>query len=120
MPEGCDLGAALSHVESRIVTNDYTFPWYGKHYQIEREDLQPGMKRQSLRVELRLDGELTARYEGRYVKIRECGEKPVTQPKTNSAKPVRRDYNAGGRSRWMDGFWEKACPPLWQAIAGGK
>ena len=35
------------------------------------------MRRQRLRVELRLDGELKARYQGRYVEIGECGVRPV-------------------------------------------
>ena len=43
---------ALSHVEHRIITNNYTFPYYRRNYQIVREDVQAGMKRQNLRVEL--------------------------------------------------------------------
>jgi hypothetical protein len=78
------------------------------------------MKRRSVRVELRLNGEVKARYEGRYVEIHECGERPAVQPKTKSGKAVRKDHNAGGKSCWMEGFWDKPCPPLWQAIANGK
>lgn len=114
--EGVELGSALSHVESRIITNNYTFPYYSKHYQIAREDVQAGMKRQSLRVELWLNGELKARYQGRYVAIQECGVKPPETPKTAKRKEVRKDHNAGGKSHWMDGFWDKPSPPLWQAI----
>lgn len=113
--EGVELGSALSHVEHRIITNNYTFPYYSKHYQIAREDVQAGMKRQSLRVELWLSGELKARYQGRYVKIDECGVKPQAS-KTASRKEIRKDHNAGGKSHWMDGFWEKPSPPLWQII----
>jgi hypothetical protein len=29
---------------------------------------------------------------------------------------VRKDHNAGGKSRWMDGFFERPGPELWQAI----
>ena len=114
--EGFELGSALSHVEHRIITNNYTFPYYTKHYQIAREDVQPGMKRQSLRVELWLNGELKARYQGRYVKIDECSVKPSEAPKTGPRKEVRKDHNAGGKSHWMDGFWDKPSPPLWQVI----
>ena len=98
------------------MANDYTFAFAGKRYQIAREDLQPGMKRESLRVELRLSGELKARYEGRYLEIRECGERPVAV-KPKSQKAVRKDHNAGGKSRWMEGFWNKPAPPLWQILA---
>lgn len=116
LAEGVDLAATLSHVEPRVIANDYTFAFAGKRYQIARHDLQAGMKRQSLRVELRLNGDLRARYEGRYLEISECGQKPPAAPKSHSGKPVRKDHNAGGRSRWMDGFWDKPSPPLWQAI----
>jgi transposase len=112
-----DLAAALSHVESRVITNDFTFSFAGRRYQIARQDMQAGMKRQSLRVELRLNGELKARYEGRYLEIHECGNKPPVAPKPTPSKPVRKDHNAGGRSRWMDGFWDSPSPPLWQAIS---
>jgi hypothetical protein len=116
LAEGFELGSALSHVEHRIITNNYTFPYYSKNYQIIRKDVQPGMKRQSLRVELWLSGELKARYQGRYVGIQECGTKPLEAPKTTPRKEVRKDNNAGGKSHWMDGFWDQPSPPLWKVI----
>jgi len=116
MAEGCELGSALSHVEHRTITNNYTFAYYSQPYQILREDVQPGMKRQSLRVELWLNGELKARYQGRYVGIRECGVQPVEVAKKAPCKEVRKDHNAGGKSQWMDGFWDKPSPPLWAVI----
>jgi hypothetical protein len=111
-----ELGSALSHVEHRVITNDYTFPYYNKHYQIARTDAQAGMKRQSLRLELWLNGDLKARYQGRYVQISECAVKAPAGSKTSPRKVVRKDHNAGGKSRWMDGFWNKPSPPLWQVI----
>ncbi len=116
LAKGFELGSALSHVEYRIINNNHTFPYYTKHYQIVREDVQPGMRRQSLRVELWLDGELKARYQGRYVAIQECGAKPAEAPKAAPCKEVRKDHNAGGKSHWMDGFWDQPSPPLWQVI----
>ena len=117
MAEGFELGSALSHVEQRIITNNYTFPYYSKHYQIVREQVQAGMKRQSLRVELWLNGELKARYQGRYVGIHECGDRPPEAPKKVARrKEVRKDHNAGGKSQWMDGFFDRPTPPLWQVI----
>jgi len=116
LAEDFDLGSALSHVEDRIILNDYSFPFYSKRYQISREDVQPGMKRQSLRVELRLNGDLKARYQGRYVAISECGHKPPETKKPATRKLVRKDHNAGGKSRWMEGFWNMPSPHLWQAV----
>ena len=116
LAEGFQLGSALSHVEHRRITNNYTFPYYSKHYQIVREDVQAGMRRQSLRVELWLNGELKARYQGRYVRIQECGMKLPEASKIAGRREVRKDHNRGGKSHWMDGFWNKPSPPLWQVI----
>jgi hypothetical protein len=97
-----NLDAILSHVEERVIGNDYTFSFIGHRYRIQRADVQAGMRRQRLRVELRLDGELKASYQGRYLAIAECGARLETiQPK--ASKPVRKDHNAGGEvSGWMD------------------
>ena len=111
-----DLAATLSHVESRVIAKDFTFAFGGKHYQIVRQDLKAGMKGQRLRIEVRLDGGLKARLEGRYLEVHECGSRPPASPKPPS-KPVRKDHNAGGRSKWMDGFWNQPTPPLWQLLS---
>ena len=116
LPTGLDLEAVLSHVEQRVITNDYTFAFGGTHYQIAREQVKPGMKRQSVRVELRLNGDLKARYQGQYLEINECGSKPATAEKSVSGKRVRKDHNAGGKSQWMEGFWDKPTPPLWRSV----
>src|ERR1022692_4833884 len=92
-----DLAAILCHVEERVIGNDHTFSFAGRRYQIVRAAAQAGMRRQRLRVELRFDGELKARYQGRYVEIGECGMRAIAvEPKVS--KPVRKDHNAGGRS----------------------
>jgi len=115
LPPQMDLESILSHVEERVIGNDYTFSFAGHRYQIERADVQAGMRRQRLRVELRLDGDLRACYQGRYLAIAECGAHVETiQPK--ASKPVRKDHNAGGRSKWMDGFFNRPSPPLWKLI----
>jgi transposase len=110
-----DLASALSHVEHRVITNDYTFPFYSRNYQILKSDISAGMRRQSLRVELGLSGELRARYEGQYVAISECGATPAPEPK-RPRQNVRKDHNRGGKSDWMQGFFERPGPELWQAV----
>ena len=117
LPAGLDLGSVLSHVEQRVITNDYTFAFGGKRYQIAPEQIKPRMKRQSLRVELRLTGELEARYEGQYLEVAECGSKPPPGTKASTGKPVRKDHNAGGKSQWMEGFWDRPAPPLWKLVS---
>jgi transposase len=110
-----DLAAILCHVEERVIGNDYTFPFAGRRYQILRTHVQAAMRRQRIRVELRLDGELQARYQGSYVDVTECGS-PVAEAKPKASKTVRKDHNAGGRSQWMLGFFDRPSPPLWKSI----
>jgi transposase len=110
-----DLATILCHVEERVIANDYTFSFAGQRYQIPREQVQAGMRRQPLRVELGLNGELKARYQGRYLDIAECDAARAT---TESVlrKPPRKDHNAGGKSAWMQGFFERPTPALWKLI----
>ena len=110
-----DLAAILCHMEPRRIGNDYTFSFAGKRYQIARQQAQAGMRHQQLRVELRLNGELKARYQGCYLDIAECGA-PAIVPEPVERKLVRKDHNAGGRSSWMAGFFDRPSPPLWKAI----
>lgn len=110
-----DLAAILSHVEPRVIGNDYTISFAGRRYQIARHEAQAGMRQRSLRVELRLDGSLKARYEGRYVEIAECGPRAPEQAQPPH-QPARKDHNTGSQSRWMQGFFDRKGPTLWQAI----
>jgi transposase len=110
-----DLASALSHVEQRVVSNDYTFSFAGRRYQIARTDVKAGMRGKSLRIELHLNGALRARFEGAYAEVSECGAKAPAAPKP-AGKPARKDHNRGGKSDWMEGFFERPGPELWQAV----
>jgi transposase len=110
-----ELAAILCHVEQRVIGNDYTFSFAGRGYQIARAEAQAGMRHQRLRVELRLNGELKARYQGRYLQIGECGLRAAAAAPA-VGQLVRRDHNAGGKSSWMQGFFDRPSPPLWKAI----
>jgi len=112
-----NLAAILCHAEDRVIANDYTFSFAGQRHRILREQVQAGMRGRRLRVELRLDGTLHARYDGRYVTVAECVTRetmPVLTPE--SKNPVRKDHNAGGKSVWMRGFFDRPSPPLWKLI----
>jgi transposase len=115
LTEQLELAAILCHVEERVIGNDYTFSFAGRRHQIVRQDAQAGMRHQRLRVELRLNGELKARYQGHYVDIAECGAQALS-PHPAVRKPVRKDHNAGDKSSWMQGFFDRPSPPLWKAI----
>ena len=109
------LAASLSHVEQRVINQDFTISFGGRFYQIARADIKAGMRRQPIRVELRLDGELKARFRDQYVEITECGKRPAPPPKASPAH-VRKDHNAGGKSQWMQGFFERPAPELWKLV----
>ena len=115
LPPQIDLASALSHVEHRVISNDYTFSFAGRRYQIARQQVKPGMRGKKLRIELHLNGVLRGRFEGQYVDVTECGVKAPAVPKI-AAKQYRRDHNRGGKSDWMDGFFERPGPALWQAV----
>jgi len=110
-----EWAAILCRVEPRVIANDYTFSFAGRRYQIARDHVQAGMRHQRLRVELRLNGELKARYQQRYLNIAECGARG-SAPESAVRKPVRKDHNAGGKSTWMQGFFDRPSAPLWKAI----
>jgi hypothetical protein len=111
-----ELAGILCHAEERVIGNDYTFSFASRQFQIARPDIQPGMRRQRLRVEVRLDGEIHARYQGRYLNIARCGPGWAVEPAPALRKPPRHDHNAGGKSHWMDGFFDRPAPPLWKSL----
>ena len=73
------------------------------------------MRQQRLQVEIRLDGELYARYQGRYLGISRCGmtEEATAEP---AVAQSRRGPNAGGKSQWMQGFFDRPEAPLWTSL----
>ena len=116
LSESLELAAILCHAEERVIANDYTFSFAGHRYQIARAQAQSSMRRQRLRVELRLDGELKARYQGRYLDIAECVAGAPRMAPPPESKPVRKDHNAGGKSAWMQGFFDRPAAPLWMLM----
>ena len=59
--------------------------------------------------------DLKARYQGRYLNIAECAARAVALHPA-ARKPVRKDHNAGGKSSWMQGLFDRPSPPLWRLI----
>ena len=85
-----DLASTLSHVEQRVISNDYTFSFAGRRYQIARTDVKAGMRGRSLRIELHWNGALRARFEGVYAEVSECGAKAFlvdSKPRRSGSVP---------------------------------
>jgi len=75
------------------------------------------MRGSRLRVEVRLEGTLAARWEGRYLEIAPGPVRPPSPPP--QAYPRKTPAAAGPRKvnrAWMEGFWERPSPPTWLAI----
>jgi hypothetical protein len=112
-----DLAAILSHVEERVITNDHTFQFGPERYQIRKSSIVPRMRGSRLRVEVRLEGTVAARWEGKYVEIAVCPGRVrvqperVPQPKRTAARGARKVNRA-----WMEGFWKQPTPALWRAL----
>jgi hypothetical protein len=109
-----NLAASLSHVEMRQVRPDYTVPWEGKLYQIQRQAIRPGLRGADVRVEARLDGTLAVRHGERYLAIEECVAAKKPQ-KTHSSKPAKTRRTQQRGSDWNKDFDLKKGPKVWQA-----
>ncbi|MDR2459636.1 MAG: hypothetical protein LBE38_02460 [Deltaproteobacteria bacterium] len=66
-----DLDATLSIQVKRVCTNDFTFSLDCRKFQIARENDLHGLPRNKLLIEKRLDGTIKARFNGRYLVIKE-------------------------------------------------
>jgi len=109
-----NLAAALSHVETRQVRNDYTIPLDAELYQIERQAVVSGLRKANVRVEKRLDGSIAVRFGERYLPVSRCGATAKTKaPPAKSAAP-RRSPNRLRGSEWNKNFDLKKGPKIWQ------
>ena len=110
-----DLAAILSHVESRVVADDYTFRFQAVRYQIAKPQVRPGLRGARIRVEKRLDGEMTNRFREQYLAVSRCdpaerqsNPKPrLRQPKT-TAQPRQHS--------WMKDFNLQRNKPIWAVL----
>ena len=95
-----DLAAILSHVEERVIGNDYTFS-------LRRPSLPdralPSASRDAAPAAARRtpsDGELKARYQGRYVEIGECGARAIAAD--GESAPTGSQGSQRGREEQLD------------------
>jgi hypothetical protein len=95
------LPASLSYVETRQVGNGYTIRCDNRIYQIARQDIRAGLRRASVRVELRLDGSMAVRFRNRYLTVTECAERPKA---VAAGKKPAASQKARPKSQWMKNF----------------
>ena len=108
------LAASLSHVETRPVRNDYTFPLDADFYQIERQSIVSGLRRAHVGVEKRRDGSLAVSFGERYLPVSLCAvaEKTKASPvkPASSRRPRTRPQGSERRKNFN---WKKG-PKIWQ------
>lgn len=112
LDKSTNLAASLSHIETRQVRNDYTIRIDGEFYQIEHSSIVAGLRKANVRVEKRLDGSITVRFQERYLTVRLCEGKPAPEP-VEAKAPPRRQTKRG--SDWNKNFDLKDAPPIWRA-----
>jgi len=110
-----DLAAILSHVESRVVADDYTFRLQGVRYQIAKQQVRPGLRGARIRVEKRLDGQIVVRFRERYLAVSRCD--PAEQQ--SNPKPRLRQPKTTAQPRqhsWMKDFHLQRNKPIWAVL----
>jgi hypothetical protein len=84
------LAASLSYVETRHVNNAYTIQFDNKIFQIARSDIQTGLRKAAVRVEVRLDDSIAVRFRHHYLTVTECAERPKAVLVPTSLRPPGR------------------------------
>ena len=111
-----DLASALSHVESRQVSSDYTIRNDGRMYRIAPKCIQPGMRGGSVRIETRLDGSMAVSFKGQYLEVAECNipQKRGAPPKSKSMSAPTPKTTVAERTK----AWKESGRKLFQGGLG--
>jgi hypothetical protein len=133
---GTELASILSERDHRVISNDYTFQYGGRIYQIPPPPL-PGMRSGRVIVENRLDGQCVFRFGGTVINcrmVKDRGAKPATDQRaspggiphpraaTNSRKPKvthpdPRERFLPGTNPLEGGSWRPGPKHPWRKAA---
>ena len=112
------LAAILSHVEERVVANDYTIRYDNIQYQIIRKDIRTGLRGARVRVEERWDQTVWVRFRDGYLNVQVCD--PQIRREPLAARPrEKKTSHASTDSKprnWMEGFKLQKSLPVWKVI----
>lgn len=113
-----NLAAILSHVEERVVANDYTIRYDNIHYQIIPKDIRPGLRGARVRVEERWDRTVWVRFRDGYLNVQVCDprSRPEPLPALPREKKVSKPSPDRKPSNWMEGFNLRKSLPVWKVI----
>lgn len=110
-----DPAAILSHVESRVVADDYTFRFQAIHYQIAKEQVRPGLRGARVRVEKRLDGKIMTRFREQYLTVSRC-DPTVPHPNRKPRLRQPRTTTQPRQHSWMKDFHLQRNKPIWAVL----
>jgi transposase len=110
-----NLVSILSHVEERVVANDYTIRYNTQKYQIARAEIRPGLRGATVRVEERRDQTVWVRFRDRYLEVSRCEPLPH-RTRSASARAIPTPRRGTPGSPWMKDFHLRPSPPLWKII----
>lgn len=100
-----DMASALSHVEKRQVSPDYTIRYNGRMYRIGSKCIQPGMRGGAVRVEMRLDGSMAVSFKGKWLEVTECdipSKRAAPHKKSSPAAPKPKTTTAERTRAWRE------------------
>ncbi len=106
---------AMPRIESSPTITHFLSPGGGIRFSVSK--FQAGVRLKSCGGIAAEQG-VKARYQGHYLAIGECSLRAAL-PQSVARKPPRRDHNAGGKSVWMQGFFDRPAPLLWKSIGCG-
>lgn len=113
-----DLDAVLSVIQTRQVNKDYTIHFQGKLFQIVKAEVRHGLRGATVQIQMRLDGSMHVRFQGRYLKVELCEPaikavpvRPVA-PASRARKPVAPSVKM---RRAMKDLIQSTAMPVWQA-----
>jgi hypothetical protein len=113
---GWDLDSILSHVATRQVGGDYTIRYQGRIYQIARDQIRPGLRGSTVRIETWLDGSLHVRFQDRYLTIQQCQPQPKVSRPPASGQPRRsQSQKPSALARQTQAGIASGGLPVWKA-----
>ena len=113
-----NLASILSHVEQRVIAEDYTIRYGSRLYQLTREQIRPGLKKQTVRVEQRLNGQVVVQWRGQELEVRVCEavHRPAVKAAPVGNRAVGDKRHKGGNPGWMNGFHLHGGPSLEEVV----
>jgi len=110
LPDGVDLREIFCLKDIRTINNGYIVRWKGKRFLIDNASI--AMRKRKVEVREHFDGELTIKFNGRYLDFHE-----VFEPKPARTQPRKEPVNGNGKKKGKyipppDHPWRRHNPAL--------